>query len=102
MLYHVGCDAHKRDCIMHHMTHDGAHGLHENITTNEQSIHTFLNKLDAPTTMTLEAGCNWWFLYQMFDDHPLISEVNVVDPGRSRKIAEELSVLSGYGRASNY
>lgn len=86
---------------MHHMSDDGAHGLHQNITTEEQSIQTFLTQLDAPTTMTLEAGCNWWFLYNVFDGHPFVSEVNVVDPGRSRKIAEELSVLSGYGRASN-
>ena len=101
MTYHMGCDAHKRICTMHHMTDDGAHGLHQNIPTDEQSIHTFLNQLDAPSTMTLEAGCNWWFLYHLFKSHPLISEVNVVDPLRSRKIAEELSVLSGYGRASN-
>jgi transposase len=101
MLYHTGCDAHKRNCIMHHMTDDGAHGLHKNITTDEQSIHNFLNQLDAPTTMTLEAGCNWWALYNLFESHPLVKEVNVVDPGRSRKIAEELSVLNGYGRASN-
>ena len=101
MTYHMGCDAHKRNCTMHHMTDDGAHGLHQNIPTDEQSIQAFLNQLDAPSTMTLEAGCNWWFLYHQFKSHPLISEVNVVDPLRSRKIAEELSVLSGYGRASN-
>ncbi|OVE80513.1 hypothetical protein BVY01_00075 [bacterium I07] len=101
MTYHMGCDAHKMKCTMHHMTDDGAHGLHQNIPTDEQSIQNFLNQLDAPSTMTLEAGCNWWFLYHLFQSHPMISEVNVVDPFRSRKISEELSVLSGYGRASN-
>ena len=101
MPYHIGCDAHKRDCIMHHMTNDGAHGLHENITTDEQSIHTFLNQLDEPATITLEAGCNWWTLYHLFNEHPIISEVNVVDPHRSRNIAEQLALLNGYGRASN-
>ena len=56
MTYNMGCDAHKRNCTMHHMTDGGAHGLHQNITTDEQSIHTFLNQLDAPSTMPLEAG----------------------------------------------
>jgi transposase len=86
---------------MHHMTDDGAHGLHMNITTDEQSIHNFLDQLDAPTTMTLEAGCNWWALYHLFETHPLVAEINVVDPARSRHIAEDLSLLNGYGRASN-
>ena len=101
MSHHLGCDAHKRTCTIHHMTDDGAYGLHQNITTDEQSIYKFLDQLDTPSTMTLEAGCNWWFLYHLFKSHPMISEVNVVDPRRSRKIAEELSTLIGYGRASN-
>ena len=101
MQYHTGCDAHKRTCTFHHMTDDGAHGLHVKVPTDEKSIYHFLEQLDAPTTMTLEAGNSWWYLYQLFNDHPLVSEVNVVDARRSRKLGEELSVLSGYGRASN-
>jgi transposase len=101
MQYHTGCDAHKRSCTLHHLDADGTHGLHMKVETDKQSIYQFLEQLDAPTTMTLEAGCNWWFLYHLFQDHPSISEVNVVDPRRSKKIAGELSVLSGYGRASN-
>lgn len=101
MKYHTGCDAHKDFCIFHHMTDDGAHGLHMKVATNKQSIYRFLEQLDAPTTITLEAGNSWWHLYHLFNDHPLVSEVNVVDPRRSRKISAELSVQSGYGRASN-
>jgi len=101
MQYHTGCDAHKQFCTFHHMADDGAHGLHMKVVTNKQSIYNFLEQLDAPTTMTLEAGNSWWYLYHLFNDHPLVSEVTVVDPRRSRKISEELSVQSGYGRASN-
>jgi len=101
MQYHTGCDAHKKTCTFHHMSDDSAHGLHMKVDTNKQSIYNFLELLDAPTTMTLEAGNSWWHLYHLFNDHPLVSEVNIVDPRRSRKICEELSVQSGYGRASN-
>ena len=101
MTYHTGCDAHKNFCIMHHMDNDGAHGLHQNVPTDRQSINNFLNQLDEPTTMTVEAGCNWWFLYNIFCEHRMVSDVTIVDPARSKKAADILSLLSGYGRASN-
>jgi len=101
MNYHTGCDAHSKYCKFQHMAEDGSLGLHMTVKTTKEDIHKFLDHLDAPTTMTLEAGRNYWWLSQLFMQHPIVSKVNVVDPRRSRQLAEELSVISGYGRAKN-
>jgi transposase len=101
MIYHTGCDAHIKTCNFQHISDDGTLGLEMRVQTDEQSIYRFLDLLDEPTTMTLEAGRNYWWLSQLFEAHPKVTRVNVVDPRRSRKLAEELSVISGYGRAKN-
>lgn len=83
------------------MDEDGALGLSKNVPTTREALAKFLDRLDRPTTITLEATRGYWWLSQFFARHPNVSQVNVVDSRRSRKLAEELSVQSGYGRAKN-
>ncbi len=99
MNYHVGLDAHDSDSFFQHMDAEGTIGLSEWVTTAPDSLNELLAHLDEPTTITFEAGRNYWWLHEFFAKHPKISQVNVVDPRRSRNLAQELSVLSGYGRA---
>lgn len=99
MMYHTGIDAHHRYSFFQHMDADGAIGISERIATHRDSLLELLAQLDDPTTITLEAGRNYWWLHELFAQHPMVSQVNVVDPRRSRKLASELSVLRGYGRA---
>ena len=101
MLYHTGIDVHQNFCSLQHMDDEGALGLTMTVPTDKESLNRFLAQLDEPTSITFEAGRNYWWLHQFFMDHRKVSEVNVVDPRRSRHIAEELSVISGYGRAKN-
>ncbi len=100
-MYYTGCDAHMRSCTLQHLDDDGALGLSMKVPTTSQGLDAFLDKLDAPTVMTFEASRSYWWLYRYFSKHPMVSRVVVVDPFRSRKIAEELSVQRGYGRAKN-
>jgi len=100
-MYHTGVDTHKVHSYFQHMDDDGALGLSMSLPTNAKGIDLFLDKLDAPTTITLEAGRNYWWLHEYFANHKNVSDVYVVDPRRSRQIAKELSVISGYGRAKN-
>ena len=100
-MYYTGCDAHKKNCTLQHIDEDGALGLMMTITNTPQGFNAFLDKLDAPTVITFEASRSYWWLYQYLSKHPKVSDVVVVDPYRSRKIAEELAVLKGYGRAKN-
>jgi len=100
-MYYTGCDAHMRSCTLQHIDDDGALGLSMTVPTTSQALDAYLDKLDAPTVMTFEASRSYWWLYQYFSKHPKVSRVVVVDPFRSRKIAEELSVQRGYGRAKN-
>ncbi|MFQ5628210.1 MAG: IS110 family transposase [bacterium] len=100
-MYYTGCDVHKRRCTLQHMDSDGALGLNKTVSTTPGDLSGFLDKLNAPTIVTLEASCGYWWLSQFFMSHPKVADVHVVDPRRSKKIAEELSVLAGYGRASN-
>jgi len=101
MIYHTGIDTHHRYSFFQHMDTDGAIGISERVATNRDAINELLAQLDDPTTITIEAGRNYWWLHELFAQHPMVSQVNVVDPRRSRKLASELSVLSGYGRAKN-
>lgn len=101
MEYHTGCDVHKKTTTIQHMDEEGALGLSMRIPTDKDSIRKFLSELEDPTSITFEAGRNWWWLHQFFLDQPIVSQVNVVDPRRARILANELSVRSGYGRAKN-
>lgn len=100
-MYYTGCDGHKRRCTLQHIDEEGALGLMMTIPNNTQGFDSFLDKLDAPTVVTLEASRGYWWQHQYLSKHPKVAGVVVVDAYRSRKIAEELSVKKGYGRASN-
>lgn len=101
MNYHIGLDTHHRSSFFQHMDSEGAIGLSERIATDPDCINELLAQLDEPTSITFEAGRNYWWLHEFFVNHPMVSEVKVVDPRRSRILSSELSVLSGYGRAKN-
>jgi len=100
-MYHTGCDIHKKTCHLQHLDEDGALGLSKNVPTTREAFAKFLARLDGPTTMTLEATRGYWWISQFFARHPKVSQTNVVDSRRGRKLAEELSVRRGYGRAKN-
>ncbi|HDP98337.1 MAG TPA: IS110 family transposase [bacterium] len=101
MLYHMGIDVHDEFCSFQHIDSEGSLGLSEHVPTDKHSIVNLLKQLDDPVTITFEAGRNYWWLHELFANQPNVSQVNVVDPRRSRNLAKELSVLSGYGRAKN-
>jgi transposase len=99
MIYYTGCDAHKKTSALQHMDSEGTLGLSMRVPTDKDGFNKFFDQLDRPTEMTLEAGRNYWWLHEFFKDHPKVTQVNVVDPRRARNLAQELSVLNGYGRA---
>jgi transposase len=101
MIYHMGIDTHHGYSFFHHMNSDGAIGISARVPSDREHFNELLAQLDDPTTITFEAGRNYWWLHELFSQHPMVSQVNVVDPRRSRHLAAELSVLSGYGRAKN-
>jgi transposase len=101
MTYHMGIDTHHGYSFFQHMDAEGAIGISQRVATDRDRINELLAQLDDPTTITFEAGRNYWWLHELFAQHPLVSQVNVVDPRRSRHLSVELSVLSGYGRAKN-
>ena len=78
MGYYTGCDAHSKTCSFQHMDEDGSLGLTDRIPTDKLSIDQFLSKLDKPTAMIMEAGRNWWWLYQHFNQHPKISKIDII------------------------
>jgi transposase len=83
------------------MDETGALGLSRNIPTEAESFNKVFDKLNGPIRITFEASCCYWWLSELFKKHPQVCHVNVVDPRRSRKLTEELSVQCGYGRAKN-
>ena len=100
-MYYTGCDAHKKRCTLQHIDEDGTLGLMMTIASTEQGFDSFLDKLDAPTVITLEASRGYWWQHQYLSKHPKVSGVVVVDPYHSQRLCQELAVLKGYGRASN-
>ncbi|MFQ5771998.1 MAG: IS110 family transposase [bacterium] len=100
-MYHTGCDVHDKSTHLQHMDSDGALGLSLHVPTTPEGFSSFLEQLDEPTSITLEAGRNYFWLHEFLKEHPMVYKVNVIDPRRGRKLAEELSVVHGYGRAKN-
>jgi transposase len=83
------------------MDEDGALGLSMTVPSTPEGLREFLDRLDAATVVTFEASRGYWWLHEFFKTHPNVASVHVVDPRRSRNLAEELSVQGGYGRAKN-
>lgn len=100
-MNYTGLDCHKQHIQFQHMSEDGYLMNHDRIPTSASALTTLFDTLDGPTHVTLEAGRNWWWISQLLSEHPQVSAVSVVDARRSRRLAEELSVQSGYGRAKN-
>lgn len=100
-MQYVGLDVHSKYTKIQHMDAHGNLGYSESVATEPSSLGAFFEQLDEEASVTLEAGRSWWWISQFLKDHPRVAEVKVLDPRRSRKIAEELSVFCGYGRAKN-
>lgn len=100
-MYYTGCDVHADTCQLQHMDSDGALGLQMEVPTTREGLSGFLDRLDGPTVITFEASRSYWWLSQFLTTHPNVAQVIVVDPRRSRNLAQELSVQQGYGRAKN-
>lgn len=98
-MNYTGLDCHKQHIQFQHMSEDGYLMNNASITTSASALSSLFDALDGPTHVTLEAGRNWWWITQLLLDHPQVSDVSVVDARRSRHLAKELSVRSGYGRA---
>ena len=100
-MYFTGIDVHSNQSTLQHMTEDGYLGVDLELKTREECFNEFFSQFDQQSIVVLEAGRHHWWLNNILEQHPNISEVKVVDARRSRKIAEELSVQRGYGRAKN-
>jgi transposase len=100
-MYYTGIDVHPNRSVLQMLDEDGALGFHTRVPTTVAGFDKVLNQLDTPTRITFEASCCYWWLCEHLKNHPKVAHVNVVDPRRSRHIAEELSVRRGYGRAKN-
>ena len=100
-MHYTGLDVHSNQSTLQHMTEDGYLGIDLEMDTHEECFTDFFNQFDQPSVVVLEAGRHHWWLNNILQQHPNINEVKVVDARRSRKLAEELSVQRGYGRAKN-
>ena len=100
-MNYIGLDIHKKHIQVQHLRADGVLGLSEKIVTCSSSLLSTLNGIEGPLSISLEAGCNHWWISQLLSDQNQVARVRVVDPRRSRNIGKELSVQKGYGRAKN-
>lgn len=100
-MYYVGLDVHDQHTQIQAMDEDGALGIAMNISTTATRLNEIFNQLADPASIVFEASGSYWWLSQLFESHPKVSKITVVDPRRSRHLAEELSVQAGYGRAKN-
>jgi transposase len=98
-MYYTGLDVHDEYTNIQHMDAQGFLGITDRIATTPSSLRDIFDQLDSKTNVCLEAGRNWWWISQCLEKHPKVDQVKILDPRRSRRIAEELSVISGYGRA---
>ena len=100
MIY-TGLDVHSEKTQIQHLNADGKIMHSQMLPTAPSSFDAFLDQIEEPTSIAFEASGNWWWIYRYFLQHPKVETVTVVDPRRSRKLSQELSVQKGYGRAKN-
>ena len=100
MLY-VGLDVHEKYTQIQAMDEAGFLAMTDNLPTTAESLDSFFSQLPDSVSVSIEAGRNYWWISQLLSSHSAVHEVKVVDPRRSRTLAKEFSVQSGYGRAKN-
>ncbi len=84
-MKYVGIDFHKSYSFITEMDEAGVIGRQVKLSNDHKTLQGYLNTLAAPTKIAIEATCNWYYFYELIEDHDL--EVVLAHPLKTKAIA---------------
>ena len=84
MLY-VGVDFHKRYSFITEMGEDGTINGQLRLSNDRESLTQYVNKLPSESKLAIEATCNWYYFYDLVEEHDI--DVSLAHPLKTKAIA---------------
>ncbi|MGB3480325.1 MAG: IS110 family transposase [bacterium] len=84
-MNYVGIDFHKNYSFITEMNEAGVIGHQIKLSNDYNTLKGYLNKLLPRTKIAIEATCNWYYFYELIEDHDL--DVVLAHPLKTKAIA---------------
>jgi len=84
MLY-IGIDFHKNYSFITEMDETGAIQRQLKVSNDCSTLKGYVTKLPAQTKIAIEATCNWYYFYELVEDHDL--DISLAHPLKTKAIA---------------
>ncbi len=84
MLF-VGIDFHKNYSFVTEMNETGVVQRRNRLANDQQTLSDYLTTLPSRTKIAIEATCNWYYFYELVEDHDL--DVFLAHPLKTKAIA---------------
>jgi transposase len=84
MLY-VGIDFHKNYSFITEMDESGDVKRQTKIANDRTTLTNYINKLPGQSKLAIEATCNWYYFYELVEDHDL--DIFLAHPLKTKAIA---------------
>lgn len=84
MIY-AGIDFHKRYSVIAERDETGALVREMRLSNDRTSLLGYIASLGADTKLAIEATCNWYYFYELIEEHDL--DVTLVHPLKTKAIA---------------
>jgi transposase len=82
---YVGIDFHKNYSFITEMDEAGTIGYQTKLSNDYDTLKSYLTNLRPHTKIAIEATCNWYYFYELIEDHDV--EVVLAHPLKTKAIA---------------
>jgi transposase len=84
-MKYVGIDFHKNYSFITEMDEAGAIGYQTKLSNDYDTLKSYLTDLQPHTKIAIEATCNWYYFYELIEDHDV--DVVLAHPLKTKAIA---------------
>ncbi|MGB3478068.1 MAG: transposase, partial [bacterium] len=84
-MKYVGIDFHKNYSFVTEMDEGGAIQRQVKLSNHYDTLKGYVDTLPSQTKIAIEATCNWYYFYELVEDHDL--EVALAHPLKTKAIA---------------
>jgi transposase len=85
MMKYVGIDFHKNYSFITEMGETGAIQRQIKLSNNRNTLKRYIDKLPVQSKIALEATCNWYYFYELVEDHDF--DIFLAHPLKTKAIA---------------
>jgi transposase len=84
-MKYVGIDFHKNYSFITEMNEAGVVKRQIKLSNNRNTLTDYVDKLPSHTKIAIEATCNWYYFYELVEDHDL--DISLAHPLKTKAIA---------------